>query len=75
VILSLKGSSMAEASEQPILQEIHNLVAEERRLRSTHAGIGLNAQERERLDALERSLDQCWDLLRQRRAAAEFGQQ
>jgi hypothetical protein len=65
---------MAEDSEQPILQQIHDLVAEEKSLRSTHAGIGLNASERERLEALERSLDQCWDLLRQRRAAAEFGE-
>ncbi|MCZ9336225.1 DUF2630 family protein [Streptomyces sp. TRM76130] len=30
--------------------------------------------ERSRLGELERELDQCWDLLRQRRAKSEFGQ-
>jgi hypothetical protein len=30
--------------------------------------------EREQLTALEGALDQCWDLLRQRRARREFGQ-
>jgi Protein of unknown function (DUF2630) len=65
---------MAEATEQPILDQIHDLVAEEKQLRSTHTGVGLNADERRRLETLERSLDQCWDLLRQRRAAAEFGE-
>jgi Protein of unknown function (DUF2630) len=64
---------MSHDSEQPILQQIHDLVAEEHRLRSTHTGIGLNSAERTRLDAIERQLDRCWDLLRQRRAAEEFG--
>jgi hypothetical protein len=30
-------------------------------------------EEHERLQALEVELDQCWDLLRQRRAKREFG--
>jgi hypothetical protein len=64
---------MSHEAEQPILHQIHDLVAEERRLRSTHTGIGLNAAERSRLDALERELDRCWDLLRHRRAAEEYG--
>ena len=64
---------MAHESEQPILQQIHDLVAEEHQLRSAHTGIGLNSAERLRLDAIERQLDRCWDLLRQRRAAAEYG--
>jgi hypothetical protein len=64
---------MSHDSEQPILQQIHDLVAEEHQLRSTHTGIGLNSTERSRLDAIERQLDRCWDLLRQRRAAEEFG--
>jgi len=49
-------------------------VAEEKLLRSTHAGKGLNSQERARLEAIERDLDVCWDLLRHRRAADEFGE-
>jgi len=31
-------------------------------------------QERERLRSAEEALDQCWDLLRQRRARREFGE-
>jgi len=64
---------MSHDSEQPILHQIHDLVAEERRLRSTHTGIGLNSDERNRLEALERELDRCWDLLRHRRAEDEYG--
>jgi hypothetical protein len=64
---------MSQETEQPILTQIHDLVAEEKHLRSTHTGLGLNSGERARLDAIERQLDQCWDLLRHRRAAEEFG--
>jgi uncharacterized protein YjaG (DUF416 family) len=64
---------MSHESEQPILHQIHDLVAEEHRLRSTHTGIGLNSAERNRLEAIERELDRCWDLLRHRRAAEEYG--
>lgn len=64
---------MSHDSERPILQQIHDLVAEEHTLRSTHTGIGLNADERSRLEAIERELDRCWDLLRHRRAEEEFG--
>jgi hypothetical protein len=65
-------SAMSRESEQPILSQIHDLVAEEHHLRSTHTGLGLNAAERTRLDNIERELDQCWNLLRQRRAAEEY---
>jgi len=65
-------SAMSRESEQPILSQIHDLVAEEHHLRSTHTGLGLNADERARLETIERALDQCWDLLRQRRAAEEY---
>ena len=65
---------MTQQTERPILRQIHDLVAEERHLRSTHTGIGLNSRERTRLDGIERELDQCWTALRQRRAADEFGE-
>jgi hypothetical protein len=64
---------MSHDNEQPILHQIHDLVAEEHQLRSTHTGIGLNSSERSRLEEIERQLDRCWDLLRQRRAAEEYG--
>lgn len=51
-----------------ILQFINNLVDEEHTLRSEGEGV-----DKERLDSIERMLDQCWDLLRQRRARREFG--
>ena len=64
---------MSRQSEQPILHQIHDLVSEEKLLRSTHTGVGLNQAERIRLDAIERELDECWNLLRARRAVEEFG--
>ena len=62
---------MSQQTEQPILSQIHDLVAEEHHLRATHHG--LKAPERERLEAIEKQLDECWRLLRQRRADDELG--
>jgi len=60
--------------EKSILSHIHELVGEERDLRSRHGGTGgLTDAERERMHQLEVDLDQAWDLLRQRRAREEFG--
>ena len=58
--------------EKSLLSRIHELVDEEKQLRASHRG--LTGGDRQRLDALERELDQCWDLLRQRRAREEFGE-
>jgi hypothetical protein len=55
-----------------VLGHIHELVAEEKKLRAAHHG--LTAEDRQRLDAVERELDQYWDLLRQRRAREELGE-
>ena len=57
-----------------ILQRINDLVTEEHTLdhQAEHGG-GLNDEERARLKALEVNLDQCWDLLRQRRARRQAG--
>jgi hypothetical protein len=57
-----------------VLQRINHLVEEEHRLRD-HAAGGhpLSDEDTTRLAALEVGLDQCWDLLRQRRAARETG--
>jgi Protein of unknown function (DUF2630) len=59
--------------ERTILSRIHDLVAEEHSLRERHVGEGLSDVERTRLQEVEEGLDQCWDLLRQRRAKTEFG--
>ncbi|KOV81869.1 DUF2630 family protein [Streptomyces griseoincarnatus] len=60
---------------QEILHRITEMAEEERRLRDslTTRAAGSPA-DHSRLGELERELDQCWDLLRQRRARAEFGQ-
>ncbi|GHI29152.1 MULTISPECIES: DUF2630 family protein [Streptomyces] len=61
--------------EQQILSRISEMVAAEQRLReSLRAGVTDMTEEHQRLGALERELDRRWDLLRQRRAKAEFGQ-
>jgi hypothetical protein len=62
-------------SERTILHHIDELVAEEHELRSRHrgGGEGLSDAERDRMRELEVQLDQAWDLLRQRRAKAEYG--
>ncbi len=58
-----------------ILSKISKLVDEEHELRSRHEAGEIDAEtEHRRLTALEESLDQCWDLLRQRRARREAGQ-
>ena len=57
--------------EKSLLSHIHELVEEEKQLRGAHRG--LSGEDRQRLDSIERQLDQCWDLLRQRRARTEFG--
>ncbi|MUL41037.1 DUF2630 family protein [Streptomonospora sp. PA3] len=63
---------MSDSQESSILSRISDLVSEERDLReqSEHR---LTPEERQRMRRLEQELDQCWDLLRQRRAREEFG--
>jgi len=57
-----------------IVKRIGELTDEEQRLERSHAGDPLGAGELERLQSLEVALDQCWDLLRQRRARRNAGQ-
>jgi hypothetical protein len=57
-----------------IVQRISALANEEHQLERSHTGTGLSDEEMERLRAVEVALDQCWDLLRQRRARRLAGQ-
>ena len=57
-----------------LVQRIDSLVDEEHRLEREHAGEGLDADGRRRLRDNEVQLDQAWDLLRQRRARRNAGQ-
>jgi hypothetical protein len=54
--------------DSSVLAQIKQLVDEEHELRDTHEA------DPDRIRHLEEQLDQCWDLLRQRRARREFGQ-
>ena len=57
-----------------IVKRIGELADEEQHLEDSHEGKPLDQAELVRLRALEVALDQCWDLLRQRRALREFGE-
>ncbi|WP_026874551.1 DUF2630 family protein [Jiangella gansuensis] len=62
-------------AETDILARIQHLVEDERQLRDRlQAGEISTDEEQARLRSVEEQLDQCWDLLRQRRARAEAGQ-
>ncbi|MBY6413136.1 DUF2630 family protein [Rhodococcus sp. BP-252] len=62
-------------SEHDIYSKIEQLVATEHKLRSqTEAGEIDPSDEKAQLASIERALDQCWDLLRQRRARLDAGQ-
>lgn len=61
-------------NDAEIVEHIDQLVDEEHRLERRHADAGLSTDDRARLDAVEVQLDQCWDLLRQRRARRQAGQ-
>jgi hypothetical protein len=60
--------------DQDVLGRINELAEREEQLRAAEADRRLNADERQELSDIEVRLDQCWDLLRQRRARREFGQ-
>ena len=61
--------------DKEIMAHIDELIQTEHQLRSQLAAGELSGQEeRERLRSAEEALDQCWDLLRQRRARREFGE-
>jgi hypothetical protein len=60
-------------NDQQIAAEINRLVEAEHRLERGHIGQGLSETETQRLRSIEVQLDQCWDLLRQRRARRSAG--
>lgn len=66
----MENSAAQRQSEQQVLTHIQDLVAEEHRLLEQGA---LDTAGHERLTHVQVELDQCWDLLRQRRALRETG--
>lgn len=61
-------------NDSEVLQRINELVNEEHELFKQSEQGKLEDDQHERLRALQVNLDQCWDLLRQRRARREFGE-
>ncbi len=58
-----------------IVRQIGQLADEEHTLEgSSKAGVGMSDADLARLKGIEVALDQCWDLLRQRRARRNAGQ-
>ena len=57
-------------TDKSVLNHIERLVSEEKEL---YAESDMSDAQRTRLTTIHVELDQCWDLLRQRRALREFG--
>ena len=60
-----------EPGDQSVLNQIQNLVHEEQKI---YGKGDVSDHDQVRLEKIQVELDQCWDLLRQRRAKREFGQ-
>jgi uncharacterized membrane protein len=67
------SSEETRMDDRQLLDRIGALVEEEHTLERQASGDGLDEQEQDRLRQLEVQLDQCWDLLRQRRARRDAG--
>ena len=59
-----------QVEDQPVLNHIQRLVEEEHRLHEQRAHPTVDTK---RLAQVQVELDQCWDLLRQRRALRDVG--
>jgi uncharacterized protein DUF2630 len=78
LVKSSRGTSRVllrrfEMEDGQIHERIEQLVAEEQELYERGAGGGLSDSDHRRLESIKVGLDQCWDLLRQRRALREAG--
>jgi Protein of unknown function (DUF2630) len=62
-----EGQAMKDLA---IFSHISDLIEEEKRIRAQHTA---SPEDSARLRHLSEELDQCWDLLRQRRALREYG--
>jgi hypothetical protein len=60
--------------DEKVTRTINELTREEHELFERQSRGEASDADRERLQRLQVMLDQCWDLLRQRRARREFGQ-
>jgi hypothetical protein len=63
----------SQMDDRQLLDRIGDLVEEEHALEREASADGLDEEQQTRLRHLEVQLDQCWDLLRQRRARRDAG--
>jgi hypothetical protein len=69
------SDTVERMDDKEILGQIDDLIRTEHELRTKLASGEITSKaEHEQLAAAEAALDQCWDLLRQRRARREFGE-
>jgi hypothetical protein len=59
--------------DERVLEQINKLASEEKALWKKEEQEGVSDDDRKRLEELNVTLDQCWDLLHQRRAARRAG--
>jgi len=59
--------------DKRVFEQINNLASEEKALWRKEEQEGVSDDDRKRLKEVEETLDQCWDLLHQRRAARAAG--
>jgi hypothetical protein len=69
----IKRSKESHMDDKEILAQINGLAEEEKRLEEAHVGEGLSDEEHARMKTIEVTLDQLWDVLRQRRAKRQSG--
>ena len=60
-------------NDAELVSRINELANEEHRLERSHIAEALSDDDHSRLREIELALDQCWDLLRQRRARRASG--
>lgn len=68
------GPKGKPVNDREITAKITELVDQEHQLERAHVGRPLSEDEHAQMNELNVQLDQCWDLLRQRRARREMGQ-
>jgi hypothetical protein len=62
------------SDDKALIERINELATEEHELFQKESSGQASEAERERIRSLEVTLDQCWDLLHQRRARRDAGQ-
>ena len=73
-LVTLERREEIDMDDAELVRRINELADEEHRLERSHAAQPLPDDDHARLREIEIALDQCWDLLRQRRARRAIGE-